>query len=94
MLGLILLSSQVNATVAALGAFNLGLYTLCYTPLKRLSIVNTWLGSVVGAIPPLMGWAACTGSLDAGELSFSFSLVVSLYFKQCFLSVQGFQIWA
>jgi len=66
MLGLILLSSQVNATVAALGAFNLGLYTLCYTPLKRLSIVNTWLGSVVGAIPPLMGWAACTGSLDAG----------------------------
>lgn len=65
-LGVLLLSSQVNATVAALGAFNLGLYTLCYTPLKRISIINTWIGSVVGAIPPMMGWAACTGSLDAG----------------------------
>lgn len=32
--------------------------------MKRLSIVNTWIGSVVGAIPPLMGWTACTGSLS------------------------------
>ena len=31
-----------------------------------MSIANTWIGSVVGGIPPLMGWAACTGSLDVG----------------------------
>lgn len=36
--------------------------------MKRLSIVNTWLGSAVGGIPPLMGWAACTGSLGPGAL--------------------------
>ncbi|XP_005094905.1 protoheme IX farnesyltransferase, mitochondrial [Aplysia californica] len=64
--GLALLSLGVNGTVAALGAFNLALYTLAYTPLKRLSVANTWLGAVVGAVPPMMGWAACTGSLDPG----------------------------
>ena len=31
-----------------------------------MSIANTWIGSVVGGIPPLMGWAACTGGLDPG----------------------------
>ncbi|XP_073944325.1 cytochrome c oxidase assembly factor 10 [Choristoneura fumiferana] len=66
--GLGLLYFGVNPLTAALGAGNLVLYTSVYTPLKRMSILNTWLGSVVGAIPPLMGWAGCTGSLDAGAL--------------------------
>lgn len=65
-LGLSLLSTGVNSLTAALGAANLVLYAGCYTPLKRCSIANTWLGSVVGAIPPMMGWAACTGSLELG----------------------------
>lgn len=65
-LGLWLLSVGANGLTALLGGANLVLYTCAYTPLKRCSILNTWLGSVVGAIPPLMGWAACTGSLDAG----------------------------
>ncbi|KAK7112775.1 hypothetical protein V1264_012169 [Littorina saxatilis] len=64
--GLAILSLGVNGITACLGAFNLGLYTLAYTPLKRVSIVNTWVGAVVGAIPPMMGWAACTGGLEAG----------------------------
>jgi len=50
------------------GATNLLLYTSIYTPMKRLSIVNTWVGSLVGGIPPLMGWAACSGTLDPGAL--------------------------
>ncbi|XP_013190004.1 protoheme IX farnesyltransferase, mitochondrial [Amyelois transitella] len=58
----------VNPLTAALGAANLFLYTTVYTPMKRMSILNTWLGSVVGAIPPLMGWAGCAGGLDAGAL--------------------------
>ncbi|KAL1452124.1 hypothetical protein WDU94_006432 [Cyamophila willieti] len=61
-----LLYFGVNGLTAALGAFNLILYTSVYTPMKRISIANTWVGSVVGAIPPLMGWAACTGSLLDG----------------------------
>lgn len=66
MVGLSLLYFGVNPVVAGLGAFNLGLYTLAYTPLKRISMINTWVGSLVGAIPPMMGWAACTGSLEPG----------------------------
>lgn len=39
-----------------------------YTPSKRYHIANTWIGSVVGAIPPLMGWTAATGGLSLGAL--------------------------
>lgn len=65
--GLVILTLGANPLTAAIGAFNLGLYTLVYTPMKRFSIVNTWVGSVVGAVPPLMGWAACTGTLEPGQ---------------------------
>lgn len=67
-MGVSVLTSQVNGLTAALGTATLVLYTSVYTPMKRLSIVNTWVGSVVGALPPLMGWAACTGGIDAGGL--------------------------
>ncbi|XP_028417321.1 protoheme IX farnesyltransferase, mitochondrial-like [Dendronephthya gigantea] len=66
--GLTMLLTQVNGLTALLGASTLILYTTVYTPLKRLSIANTWVGSVVGALPPLMGWTACTGTLDPGAL--------------------------
>lgn len=62
--GLSLLYFGVNGLTAALGASNLFLYTTVYTPLKRISILNTWIGSLVGAIPPMMGWSGCTGNLD------------------------------
>lgn len=65
--GVALLTWGVNPLTGALGVFNIFLYTCCYTPLKRISIANTWVGAVVGAIPPVMGWTAATGSLDAGE---------------------------
>ncbi|KFP56833.1 hypothetical protein N323_03136, partial [Cathartes aura] len=64
--GIALLTLGVNPLTGALGAFNIFLYTCCYTPMKRMSIANTWVGAVVGAIPPVMGWTAATGSLDAG----------------------------
>lgn len=66
--GIALLTWGVNPLTGALGVFNIFLYTCCYTPLKRISIANTWVGAVVGAIPPVMGWTAATGSLDAGAL--------------------------
>lgn len=64
--GLSILYFGVNGLSAALGATNLILYSFIYTPLKRISILNTWVGCCVGAIPPLMGWAACTNSLGPG----------------------------
>jgi protoheme IX farnesyltransferase len=51
----------VNPTVSFLGALNIVLYAGLYTPLKRVSVVNTWVGAIVGGIPPLMGWAAAAG---------------------------------
>ncbi|XP_061911179.1 protoheme IX farnesyltransferase, mitochondrial-like [Entelurus aequoreus] len=66
--GVALLTWAVNPLTGFLGALTIALYTCCYTPLKRLTIVNTWVGAVVGAIPPIMGWTAATGCLDAGAL--------------------------
>ncbi|QSL66485.1 hypothetical protein MERGE_000865 [Pneumocystis wakefieldiae] len=57
-LGTISLAWGVNTTTAYLGVVNIFLYGGVYTPLKRISIINTWIGSVVGALPPLMGWSA------------------------------------
>ncbi|KAK5635597.1 hypothetical protein RRF57_011309 [Xylaria bambusicola] len=60
----------VNPTVAFLGAANIALYAGVYTPLKRVSWLNTWVGAVVGGIPPLMGWAAAAGEYATGEGTF------------------------
>ncbi|XP_030257185.1 protoheme IX farnesyltransferase, mitochondrial [Sparus aurata] len=66
--GVALLTLVVNPLTGFLGALNIFLYTSCYTPLKRLSISNTWVGAAVGAIPPIMGWTAATGCLEPGAL--------------------------
>ncbi|XP_063901833.1 protoheme IX farnesyltransferase, mitochondrial-like isoform X2 [Zophobas morio] len=55
-----ILCVKLNSLVAALGFGNIILYSFFYTASKRLHVVNTWIGAVVGAIPPMMGWAACT----------------------------------
>ncbi|KAL8699044.1 MAG: hypothetical protein Q9201_006232 [Fulgogasparrea decipioides] len=57
----------VNPTVTFLGGLNIFLYAGVYTPLKRLSVLNTWVGAVVGSIPPLMGWAAAAGQTATGS---------------------------
>ncbi len=46
---------QANMLAAGLAASNLILYAFVYTPLKQIHPVNTWVGAVVGAIPPLLG---------------------------------------
>lgn len=57
-IGSLMLYAGVNPTVSFLGVLNIVLYSWVYTSLKRKSIINTWVGAIVGAIPPLMGWAA------------------------------------
>lgn len=59
------LAAFLNPLTAVLGASNIVLYAFVYTPMKRSSIYNTWVGAVVGALPPLMGWTAVTDSLFA-----------------------------
>ncbi len=62
-LGPAVLYVLVNPLTAAIGAANIMLYAGVYTPLKRRTTWNTWVGAVVGALPPLMGWTACGGHI-------------------------------
>jgi len=59
------LYAGTNSLTLALGMGNIALYAGVYTPLKQLTTLNTSVGAVVGAIPPLMGWAAATGGLES-----------------------------
>jgi protoheme IX farnesyltransferase len=63
--GLLLLAVFVNALTAGLAAITWLTYVCLYTPLKRRTSLCTLVGAVPGAIPPMMGWAAVRGSLDA-----------------------------
>ena len=65
--GLTLLYFGTNPTVSALSALNIFLYAGVYTPLKRISPINTWIGAIVGGIPPLMGWCAAAGQAATSE---------------------------
>jgi heme o synthase len=51
---------------AALGIATCLSYLLGYTPLKKRTVWATFVGAFPGAIPPMIGWAAATGSLDRG----------------------------
>ena len=64
--GCFLLLWQVNLLAAFLTLLTTFLYVLVYTPLKRLSWLNTSIGAIPGAMPPLIGWAAATNDLSAG----------------------------
>jgi protoheme IX farnesyltransferase len=64
-----LLWAGANPLTFALGMGNILLYAAVYTPLKQLTVWNTAVGGLVGAVPPLMGWAAATGSLAVGSVA-------------------------
>jgi len=57
------LALGVNLLAALLGAFTLGSYLFVYTPLKQRSPHSTTFGSLPGAMPPLIGFAAASGTL-------------------------------
>lgn len=63
-----MLALLVNPLTGLLGAFALVSYVWIYTPLKRHSWMALIVGAIPGAMPPLMGWTARTGSLDAPGL--------------------------
>ena len=77
-LGLLWLVFLVNLLTAFLGALTLAIYVFVYTPLKQITELNTWVGAIPGALPPLMGWTAATGELGAG----GWSLFAILFFWQ------------
>ena len=64
--GLAILAVAANLLTAGLSLLTILLYVAVYTPLKLRTPLNTAVGAVVGAVPPMMGWAAATGRLDLG----------------------------
>ncbi len=62
--GFLMLAFGANLLTAGLGLLTLASYLFIYTPLKRRSVWNTLMGAIPGALPPLMGWTAATGSID------------------------------
>ncbi len=61
--GVVYLAIAVNLISALLAAATIGIYLFAYTPLKRISITNTLVGAIPGALPPLIGWAAARNDL-------------------------------
>jgi protoheme IX farnesyltransferase len=66
LIGLLILAVGTNWLTTLLSLFVILVYVLVYTPLKVRTPLNTVVGAVCGAIPPMMGWTAATGRLDAG----------------------------
>jgi heme o synthase len=64
--GPVLLAVFVNWAAASLALASLLIYVLVYTPLKVRTPLNTLVGAVVGALPPLVGWVAASGRLGTG----------------------------
>ena len=56
----------VGQLPALLAAGTVALYAGVYTPMKPRSNLNTMVGAVVGAIPPVIGWSAVTGGVETG----------------------------
>jgi protoheme IX farnesyltransferase len=65
LIGIVYLAVSVNALAGLLAGFTLVTYLFVYTPLKRLTWLNTIVGAVPGAMPPMIGWAGARGELTA-----------------------------
>ena len=61
--GYVFLYYLINSLTAWISAATVLLYILIYTPSKRITTWNTIIGSIPGALPPVGGWVAATGSL-------------------------------
>jgi len=68
--GIAILALFANPRAAFLAFATIAIYILVYTPMKRMSSLNTLVGAIPGALPPLIGWVAARGKsgLEGGLL--------------------------
>lgn len=66
--GGLILGVGTNPTALMLGLFNIAWYNGVYTPLKRVSAYAIFPGSLIGAIPPAIGWVAGGRGLDEPQI--------------------------
>jgi protoheme IX farnesyltransferase len=83
--GTAILLLGTNRLAAAVAFSTLVLYVLVYTPLKPRTTLNTAIGAVPGALPPVIGWAGATGTL--GIEAFALFLIVFLWQFPHFLAI-------
>jgi protoheme IX farnesyltransferase len=62
--GISLLWIFTNPLTTGLGILSMILYVFVYTPLKRVGPIAVFVGAIPGAMPPLLGWTAATGSIS------------------------------
>jgi protoheme IX farnesyltransferase len=83
--GTLILLLLVNGPAALVALLTLVLYVFVYTPLKPITTLNTAIGAIPGALPPVIGWAAGTGRL--GVEAWSLFLIVFLWQFPHFLAI-------
>jgi len=65
-LGALFLWQKTNLLTMAIGVLTVALYAGVYTPMKRLTTLNTLVGAIPGALPPLIGWTAAQNHIGMG----------------------------
>lgn len=83
--GVAILVAATNLTTAGLALLTFVLYVGVYTPLKPVTTLNTAIGAIPGALPPVIGWAAATGRL--GIEAWALFLIVFLWQFPHFLAI-------
>ncbi|WP_018291290.1 heme o synthase [Verrucomicrobium sp. 3C] len=66
--GVAYLGLFTNFLAALVAAATLATYVCLYTPLKRISPWNTWVGAVSGALPPVIGYVSARNEVDRTAL--------------------------
>lgn len=83
--GLAILFAWTNPAAALTALATFLLYVAVYTPLKPITTLNTAIGAIPGALPPVIGWAAATGRL--GIEAWALFLIVFLWQFPHFLAI-------
>ncbi len=101
--GIIHLAAMVDKGAATLVAITIATYVFVYTPLKRRSSINTLVGAVPGALPPVIGWVGGGGGIEDPRGWFLFALLF-LWQLPHFVSINwlcreqyeeaGFKMWS
>ncbi len=85
LLGVVMLALGVNLLSAGVALVTFVLYAFVYTPLKPKTTLNTAIGAIPGALPPVIGWAGATGRL--GVEAWALFLIVFLWQFPHFLAI-------
>lgn len=89
-LGFVVLALFTNILTVALGAIALFVYVVVYGITKRQTVHGTLVGSIAGALPPMAGYVAARGGIDAGALVLF--LIIALWQMPHFYAIAMFRL--